>query len=76
MLAGWATERGLALSALENYRPHQPEDELRTVFCPQIVEEPCLVGHSSTSPSAILQLGCMFTLWKRPREYLRQPTAS
>lgn len=34
------------------------------------MEGPCLVGHSSNSPSAI------FWLWKRPREHLRQPTAS
>lgn len=32
--AGWATKLGLAWSALENYRPQQPEDELRVILHP------------------------------------------
>lgn len=42
--AVWATELELALSALENYRPQQPEDELRTAFYPQGGQEPCWLG--------------------------------
>lgn len=32
--AGWATRLGLALSALKNCRPQQPEDKLRVILHP------------------------------------------